>query len=518
MKIFSSENIKKIIEESIAEQGIEMIDFIDRVGEAVTTEVTAMASATQRIVIFAGYDNCGAYALTAATFLNHLGYKPVIYLFNIGGNRLNRECEMALRRFREMCPEGNIVEVTGLRFAMPELDSDCVIVDGLFGGDHTEPLTGGYQHMVRNINESGAVIISIDTPSGLASDAMSGLINRNIIHADLTLAVGLPHLSFFTAENAELVGRWKVIDIGLSREAVARAKTSHYLIERRDINRLLPARMFNSSKADYGDAIIFAGSYGMMGAAVLATKAAARSGCGKVTCHSPRCGYFIMQSSVPSALFESDSADTAIENIELRRNHSAVAIGPGIGTADHTIRALESFLKVAGANSRPVILDADALNCIALRPTILNYLPPLSVLTPHAGEFDRIFGPQPSSEARMLKAIEIARYYKIIIVLKGYYTATVRPDGKVFLNSSGTTALATAGTGDVLTGLIAGIMAQGFKPEIAAVAGVYIHGVAGRIAEQTNGTYGTTADDVADSIGRAIKSIMDNSNEKTKIQ
>ena len=264
-----------------------MIDFIDRVGEAVTTEVTAMASATQRLVIFAGYDNCGAYALTAATFLNHLGYKPVIYLFNIGGNRLNRECEMALRRFREMCPEGNIVEVTGLRFAMPELDSDCVIVDGLFGGDHTEPLTGGYQHMVRNINESGAVIISIDTPSGLASDAMSGLINRNIIHADLTLAVGLPHLSFFTAENAELVGRWKVIDIGLSREAVARAKTSHYLIERRDINRLLPVRMFNSSKADYGDAIIFAGSYGMMES--------------RRACHKSRGTLGLRQSDVPLA-------------------------------------------------------------------------------------------------------------------------------------------------------------------------------------------------------------------------
>lgn len=513
MKIFSSENIKNIIEESIADQGIEMIDIIDRVGEAVTTEVTALTGSDQRIVIFAGYDNCGAYALTAATFLNQLGYKPVVYLFNIGGNRLNRECGMALSRFREMCPDGDLVEVTGLHFAMPELDSDSLVIDGLFGGDHTEPLKGGYQHMVRNINESGAVIVAIDTPSGLASDAMSGLINRNIIHADLTLAVGMPHLSFFIAENAELVGRWKVIDIGLSRDAVTHARTSHYLIERRDINRLLPTRMFNSSKADYGDAIIFAGSYGMMGAAVLAAKGASRSGCGKVTCHTPRCGYFIMQSSVPSALFESDSNDTNIENIELRRNHSAVAVGPGIGTADHTIRALENFLKVAGANSRPVILDADALNCIALRPTILNYLPPLSVITPHAGEFDRIFGAQPSSEARLLKAIEVARYYKIIIVLKGYYTATVRPDGKIFFNSSGTTALATAGSGDVLTGVIVGIMAQGFKPEIAAVAGVYIHGVAGRIAEKTHGTYGTTADDVADCVGQAIKSIMDNSNE-----
>ena len=186
-----------------------------------------------------------------------------------------------------------------------------------------------------------------------------------------------------------------------------------------------------------------------------------------------------------------------------------MAIGPGIGTSDRTIGALESFLKIASANKRPVILDADALNCIAIRPSMLDYLPVLSIITPHAGEFDRIFGPQPSSSARLAKAIEISMSYKIIIVLKGYYTATVRPDGKVFYNSSGTPALATAGTGDVLTGLMVGLVAQGMKPDIASIAAVYIHGVAGRMAEKEHGSYGVCAEDVADNIGKAIKSIME---------
>ena len=186
-----------------------------------------------------------------------------------------------------------------------------------------------------------------------------------------------------------------------------------------------------------------------------------------------------------------------------------MAIGPGIGTADRTIHALESFLKISSANNRPVILDADALNCIAIRPTMLDYLPVLSILTPHIAEFDRIFGPQPSSSARLAKAIEISKSYKIIIVLKGFYTATVRPDGKVFYNSSGTPALATAGTGDVLTGLMTGLVAQGMKPEIASIAAVYIHGIAGQLAEKQHGSYGVCAEDVADNIGKAIRQIME---------
>lgn len=317
-----------------------------------------------------------------------------------------------------------------------------------------------------------------------------------------------PRLAYFPAENAELIGQWQTLDAGYSRKAAADMPVGYYLIERKQVRRILSPRHPDSSKADYGSLVIFAGSYGMMGSAQLATRAALRSGCGKVTCHAPRCGYFVLQTAAPEALFEADPGDVYLRDIELRHNYSAVAAGPGIGTNDATIDALEAFLKVANANSRAVVLDADALNCIAMRPTLLDYIPVMSILTPHAEEFDRMFGTQPGSDARLAKAIEVAMFHKIVIVLKGHHSAVVRPDGKVCYNPTGTAALATAGTGDVLTGLIAGLMAQGLSSELAASAGVYIHGMAGQMAEKTHGSYGVTAGDVVDNIGRAINSIM----------
>ena len=216
-----------------------------------------------------------------------------------------------------------------------------------------------------------------------------------------------------------------------------------------------------------------------------------------------------MQSAVPSALFESDPHDTVISDFTLHRKYDAVAIGPGIGTARETVDALEQFLKVANANRRSVVLDADALNCIAQRPSMLNFVPQMSVLTPHAGEFDALFGEHSSEQARLRKALVMADHLQVMIVLKSHYTAIVRPDGKVYINSSGTPALATAGSGDVLTGVITALQAQGYSAEIAALLGCFIHGVAGHLSAERNGVPGTTADDIADNIGRAIKIIME---------
>lgn len=493
----------------LASAGLSRLDYVEAVGADAAEEIAAANSSAMPVVVFAGPDQCGAIALSAARHLYERGVKVHVFLFNIGGNRLSEECSICRERFLAGEGKPEIMEVTGMRFSMPELDSHMLIVDGLFGSSITGPLSRGYQILVGNINDSGAKVISIDSPSGLPGDPMSGLINSKIIHANLTLVTTHPRLSFFINENIELVGEWKIIGPRPDASILRKVGNTQFLIEGQNIRRRLRPRMCDTSKNDYGSAIIFAGSYGMMGAAVLATRSASRSGCGRVTCHAPSCGYQILQTTVPSALFESDPDEKNITAIELHHNHSAVAIGPGMGTCDATIEALEGFLKISAANNRPVILDADALNCLAIRPSMLDYLPMLSILTPHAYEFDRIFGRQPSSSARLAKAIEVSRLYRIIIVLKGYYTATVRPDGKVFFNSSGTTALATAGTGDVLTGLMAGLLAQGLKPEIASIAAAYIHGVAGRLAERIHGTYGVTAEDVADNIGRAIKSIMD---------
>jgi NAD(P)H-hydrate epimerase len=509
MRIYTNNDIRNIEELALEEREITRIQMIEEIGSAAADEIDNYVEAESSIITFAGPELCGAYAIEASRLLALAGRNITVYLLNVGGNRLTEECAAMRQRFIEEVGESSLVEFKDHQITLPELNDSTPIIDGLFGIERVGPLAGGYQTLVRIINESGANIISIDVPSGLSGDSKSGLINRNIIHADLTLTVGMPKLDFFMRENAELIGTWKVIPFNYGERAFHSVRARFAVIEQEFIHDLLIPRDPFASKADFGNAIIFAGSYGMMGAAVLAARGALRSGCGKVTVHSPRCGYFILQSAVPAALYETDAeSEGVLKSISIDKSFNAIAIGPGIGTADVTIQALESFLKVADANSRPIILDADALNCIALRPTMLNHIPVGSVLTPHAGEFDRLFGVQPTSEARLRKAIEIAEYYKVIIVLKGRYTATIRHDGKVCFNPTGTPALATAGTGDILTGVIAGLMAQGMPPENAAVAGVYIHGLAGSIAEKQEGTYGVIADDVANAVGQAIKRIM----------
>ncbi|MDE6109448.1 MAG: NAD(P)H-hydrate dehydratase [Muribaculaceae bacterium] len=508
MKLYTYPQIQAIEAATLAETGMKAAALDEHLGAGAAAAIgAALADYRCNVVVFAGPGRCGAIALAAARLLAADGRRPSVFFFNIRGTSAAPDTAVARDAYLQACGPEGFQEVTGT-FEMPDLSSRDLVVDGLFGSELQRPLGGAYQALVQRINESGARIVALDMPSGLPADGAPGLINRNIIHADITLALGTPRLAFFPAENAELVGQWQTIDAGFSRTATAAVEADYFLIERKQVRRLLPARRPDTSKADYGSAVIFAGSYGMMGAALLATRAAVRSGCGKVTCHAPRCGYYVLQSGAPEALFEADSDNFNIHEIELRRNYNAVAIGPGLGTADATVDALESFLKVANSNSRAVVLDADALNCIAMRPTMLDYIPVRSVITPHAGEFDRIFGRQPGSDARLAKAIEVAMFHQIIIVLKGHNTAVVRPDGKVCYNSTGTPALATAGTGDVLTGVIAGFMAQGLNPELAASAAVYVHGLAGSLAEKTHGSYGVTAGDVADNIGRAIASII----------
>ncbi len=509
MKIFTNEQLRTLEQYTLQHSDLTTLDLIERAGREIAAQIHSMyPDPAREIRVFAGWGNNGADALAATICLADMGYAPKVTLFNIGGHRLTPECQALRDRLRSEHPECELYEVVG-PFSMPEIKPSSVVIDGLFGSGLDRPLPSSVQMLIRNINDSGAEIVAIDVPSGMMGEWNSQTLSRNIIHATATLAIESPRLAFFIDDNAPAVGRWKLLRVGMSKEAVRTAPYTYYLITASDIRRILNPRQPFSSKADYGHALICAGSYGMMGAAIMAARGCLRAGAGKVTCYAPKCGYTIMQTAVPEAMFTRDVHDVAISNITLTRDYQAVAIGPGIGTADITINALENLLKVANANSRPLVLDADALNCISLRPIMLNYIPVLSVLTPHAGEFDRIFGAQPSAEARLRKAIEVAAFYNIIIVLKGRYTAIVRPDGKVHINSSGTPALASPGTGDVLTGVITGFIAQGYTPETAAIMGVYLHGLAGQICAKEHGEYGVTATDVANAIGVAIKRTME---------
>ncbi len=504
MKLFTNEQIRAIDRYTIETEGIAPAELIERVAEGVTDEITARWRPSKPTVIFAGPGNNGADALATARLLREEGFHPEVYLFNIGGNKLSADCAAARDHLLEVAPDIEFHEVLNA-FKPPELSSNYLIIDGLFGSGLREELQGGFKALVQYINEENATVVSIDLPSGMFGDWNPQMVNRNTVHATLTLAIQFPRLCFFIPEVAELVGEWKVLDIGLSEKAAAATLAEFCLVEKRDVHRRLRHRKEFASKADFGTAVLYAGSYGMMGAAVLAARGCLRAGVGKLTVTSPKCGYQILQTAVPEALYRHNRGELNIVEIHPDRDFSAFAAGSGMGTNEMTVKALEDFL---ASINKPVVLDADALNCIALKPTILNTVPVLSILTPHAGEFDRLFGPQPTPEARLRKAIEMAKFYNILIILKGRYTAVVRPDGKVYFNSSGCPAMATAGSGDVLTGVLLAMLAQGYPAEIASIIAVYIHGMAGEMAAAEQGEYGVTASDIADNIGKAIKEVM----------
>jgi len=504
MKIFNTENIRKIDRITIEEEGVSSQELIRRVAEGVAGEIIGRWSPSTPVVIFAGSGNNGADALVVGRLLLEAGFYPRILLFNFKGNSLSRDCDMAKRELLATGYNG-LMEIID-RAELPSLTPDHLVIDGLFGSGLRDPLDGGFMMLARNISESGATVISIDVPSGMFGEWNARVIGRNVVHATLTMAIQFPRLSFFLGDNAELVGKWKVIDIGLSNRAIMETPTKYFYVERDEVRAVLKPRKPFSSKSDYGHALLFAGCYGMAGAAVMAARGALRSGVGKLTVHSARAAFPVIQSQVPEALFSADRHENVISDMSARFNCSAIGVGPGIGTNDATRGAFETLVK---SYKRPLVIDADALNAIAKNQTILDHIAPGSILTPHAGEFDRIFGTQTSDEGRLLKAVEVSHRYKLLIVLKGLYTATVRPDGKVFFNSSGTPAMATAGSGDVLTGIITSLLAQGYKPETASVAGVYIHGLAGEMAAETQGEYGTTAMDIASCVGRSVKAIME---------
>lgn len=502
MKIFSSELLKEIDKATCESQGISSLDLMERAASAVCCEIVSRFEPTQRIVVFAGPRNNGGDALAVARLLFEQGYRHLeVFLFNVMG-KLSADCNAEKDRLLEI--EGLDFTEVVLDFQPPYLGPGDVVIDGLFGSGLKGVLQKGFLMLVKYINDSGAYVVSIDVPSGLGGEWNDGISRHDMVHANLTLTFQFPRVSFFFEENKEVVGKWKLLDIELDETKIKDIPVDFILVEERNVKPLLKKRDEFAGKRDFGSALFFAGSIGMAGASMLAARGCLRSGAGLATVHSAKVTMIPLQTAVPEALFEPDRHENYITDMSVHHNHQAVAVGPGLGVNEKTIDALEALLKTY---KNPIVLDADALNCIAKRPHLLSLLPAHSIITPHIGEFDRLFGNHLSSEERLRKAIEMSKYYNIIIVLKGHYTATIRPTGRVYFNSSGNPGMATAGAGDVLTGVIASFMAQGYRPEQAAFLGVYVHGLAGDLAAEKWGQYGLLASEIADNCALALKQL-----------
>jgi ADP-dependent NAD(P)H-hydrate dehydratase / NAD(P)H-hydrate epimerase len=511
MKLFTTKQIAALDRYTIENEPVSDIDLMERASLQVTGWLLNRFSTECKMVFFAGPGNNGGDALAIARQLADFDYLCEVWLLDFGKEikgspainwqRLINQGKVKLSKIE------NISD-------FPEIGLTDIIIDGLFGSGLTRPLERLAAEIVHKINAvkvschptqsrvtTKNIIVSIDIPSGLKGEDNTENISENIIRADFTLTFQFPKMSFFFAENEKYIGEWEVLPIRLHHDGIAETQTSFFFTEREDINPIIQKRSKFGHKGTYGHALLIAGSFGKMGAAVLASKACLRAGVGLLTTHIPHFGYSIIQTAVPEAMASVDQHDSIFTEFPDLSQFSAVGVGPGINHKTNTKRALNELIE---KSKLPLVIDADALNILAENKTWLDKLPENSILTPHPGEFKRLVGDADNSFTRIQQQIQFSKKYNLVVVLKGAFTSVTTPDGRLFFNSSGNPGMATAGSGDVLTGIILGLIAQGISPENAALAGVYLHGLAGDLAVLQKSEISLIAGDIIEYLGKAF--------------
>ncbi|WP_314706868.1 NAD(P)H-hydrate dehydratase [Prevotella denticola] len=505
MKIFTSAQIHELDRYTIEHEPIKSVDLMERAAKAITRAVAEEWTTHTPVVVFAGPGNNGGDALAVARLLTNEGYKVRTYLFNIT-NHLSDDCVTNRQRLLDGRHAKDFTEITA-KFDPPELTADTLVIDGLFGSGLNKPLAGGFASLVKYINQSPAKVVSIDVPSGLMSEDNTYNVRANIIHATLTLTLHEKKLAFLFGDAQQFIGRLKVLDIRLSQEYIQKTEAQYYVLEESDVRSRLLHRDDFAHKGNMGNALIVAGSYGMSGAAILATRACMRSGAGKVTVHTPKKNYGVMQISVPEAVLHMDHEETAFTEAVDTDGFDALGIGPGLGCQETTAIAMIAQIRRAQC---PIVADADALNILASHRAWMQQLPKGIIMTPHPKELDRLTGsPANADFERLHRTRELAQSLQAYIILKGHNSALCLPDGQVVFNPTGNSGMATAGSGDVLTGIITALLARGYHQHNACIVGMYLHGLAGDIAVKTLGKESLTASDIIDYLPHAFKHLDD---------
>jgi len=505
MKIFKTGQIKEIDKLTIENEPVASVDLMERAADKLLRWYMQIFDRSRRVIIFAGPGNNGGDGIALARLLSEHRFSAEVFFVKISGKPSNDWNLNYQRLEKETSVLFNTIENIG---QFPFVSSGDIIIDAIFGSGLTRPVEGLAGEVIKKINQTGNVVISIDIPSGLFGEDNGTNDPETIVCADYTLSFEFPKLCFMFAENARYVGDWSVLPIGLSSRAIRNTNTPYLFLEDSYIFPLLKKRRKFDHKGKYGHGLLVAGSYGKMGAAFLGAKAALRTGIGLITCHIPRCGYQVMQTSLPEAMVSVDQNEMCSSETEAVDHYDAIGIGPGIGTDPATQKLLHALLLNF---DKPLIIDADGINILGANKKWLSELPAGTVLTPHVKEFERIAGKTENSYKRLEKQAEFASRYNCIVILKGAYSSIVTPEGKVFFNSTGNPGMATAGSGDVLTGIILSLLSQGYSPENASLTGVYLHGLAGDAVAAKAGFESIIASDIIDNIGNAflkIKSTM----------
>lgn len=505
MKILSASQIREVDKYTIECEPISSADLMERASSACSRWIIENYLKSKPVKIFIGPGNNGGDGLCIAYNLLLAGYKVLVYLpYSV--ERMTSDSILKFQRLMEF--KDDVIFPIKEPYT-PEIHHSDLVIDALFGTGLARPLSGYPSLLIGQINKSGAEIIAIDVPSGLFCDSNDGNNRDTIIKATHTLTFQTPKLAFMFAENYVYTGDLHVLDIGLHPVGLDSQESKNCFQQGYDFEKYLKKRKKFDHKGVFGHALLIAGSYGKMGAAVLSSRSCMRSGIGLLTTHIPRKGYEIIQTAVPEAMVSLDEHEELVSQLPESEKYNAIGVGPGIGTSYQTTDLLREILSKSNV---PLVLDADALNILAQNQWLLVMLPPHTILTPHPKEFDRIVGEHGNGHKRFLSQLDFSKKYNVIVVLKGAYTSITNPNSECWFNSTGNPGMATAGSGDVLTGIILSLLAQGYEPEIAARMGVYIHGLAGDLALTKNSYESIVAGDIIKYIGNAFNKIRHNIN------
>jgi NAD(P)H-hydrate epimerase len=500
MEILSAEQIRAWDEYTTAHEPIASIDLMERAAASCFSWLEKNGYLARSFAIYCGKGNNGGDALALARMLSDQDCPVTVHILEFGFKG-TEDFQVNLARLHQTPVEVRFIQGTD---NFHPVAAGEVLIDALLGSGLNRPLEGIVAELVEHLNNSGNEIISIDIPSGLSVGKSSR--DHTVIHATHTLSFQVYKFGFLMPENAAAVGRVHVLDIGLHPGYLSQVSGIAELLDLGIIRAIYKPRPPFAHKGNFGHALLVAGSYGKMGAAVLSGRACLRTGAGLLTCHVPECGYGILQTTIPEAMILTDTDERIHTTFSGDPSgYTVVGVGPGIGTEGPTVEFLRDLLERC---KKPMVLDADALNILSSSEDFWPLVPPYSILTPHPKEFQRLFGPSTDDYARIDLAQEMAKKYQCIIVLKGHYSYIAMPGGKGYFNSTGNPGMAKGGSGDALTGILTSLMSQGYSPGEAALLGVYLHGLAGDLAASTWSEESMLATDLTDHLGKAYFQIQ----------
>lgn len=496
MKILNVSQTRELDKYTIQYEPIAPINLMERASEAFADWFVARFPATRTVKIFCGLGNNGGDGMAVARMLINLDYQVEVNVVRYAP-RESDDCAHNHRRLKLLTTPTYIEKVQDI----PAIRHNEIVIDAILGSGLSRPTDGIVKTVIEAINRAPATVISVDIASGLYADQPNQP-GDVIIEPDYTITFQLPKLALVLPKNDKYVGRWHVLDIRLSRRFIDQARTSYYYTTPEEARLLLRPRETHSHKGTFGHALLLVGSYGKMGAGVLASRACLRSGVGLLTVQVPRCGYDILQTAVPEAMCLPDQHEHHLTGQPALpgpafNEYSVVGVGPGIGQSSDTVSMLRNLLQSV---RKPIVFDADALNILAQNRDLLGLLPERSILTPHPKEFERLTQRWENDYDKLEILQDFARRYDVVVVLKGAHTAIATPEGEIHFNSTGNPGLSTGGTGDVLTGVITALLAQGYDPVEASVLGVFGHGLAGDRAAAEHGQVGLTASDIIENL------------------